>query len=340
MVVEGGEMLMFSPAHPQILPQHSTTDNMLANSQRSFYALYMGRSGTYAPVTADANLLTYDLEVAERDGTLAPLGSVYCPENDAVYDGVNRPGTRLVTFAHVLKSGIFPLADILKLLLEMSRHGMACPIEVEFAVNMNARPVEFGVLQVRPTVSDEGYQKVSLEETDPADLLCYSPQTMGNGSIGGLRDIVFVKPEQFDSVRTRDIAVEIGRVNERLRRAGRPCLLIGPGRWGSADPWLGIPVLWDQISTAHAIVETSLDDFVITPSQGTHFFQNLTSFRVGYLTVNPTSGGGFVDWAWLAAQEPMEETNFIRHIRLKDPVEVKLDGRTRRGLIFKPAPEA
>ncbi len=340
MVVEGGEMLMFSPAHPQILPQLSTTDNMLANSQRSFYALYMGRSGTYAPVNADANLLTYDLEVAERDGTLAPLGSVYCPENDAVYDGVNRPGTRLVTFAHVLKSGIFPLADILKLLLEMGRHGMACPIEVEFAVNMNTRPVEFGVLQVRPTVSDEGHQKVSLEETDPADLLCYSPQTMGNGSIGGLRDIVFVKPEEFDSVRTRDIAVEIGRVNERLRRAGRPCLLIGPGRWGSADPWLGIPVLWDQISTAHAIVETSLDNFVITPSQGTHFFQNLTSFRVGYLTVNPTSGGGFVDWAWLAAQEPVEETDFIRHIRLDNPVEVKLDGRTRRGLIFKPTPEA
>lgn len=340
MVVEGGEMLMFSPAHPLVLPQFSTTDSILANSQRSFYALYMGRSGTFAPTDVDANLLTYDLEVAERDGTLEPLGSVYCPENDAVYDGINRPGPRLITFAHVLKSRVFPLADILKLLVDLGRHGMACPIEMEFAVNMKTKPMQFGVLQIRPTIADEAAAEVLVDRHDRSDILCFSPQTMGNGSIQGLRDIVFVKPESFDSVQTRKIAAEIAHINEKLRKAGRPCLLIGPGRWGSADPWLGIPVLWEQISTAHAIVEASLTDFVITPSQGTHFFQNLTSFRVGYLTVNPTAGGGFVDWEWLAEQDPVEETHFIRHLLLKDPLDVRLDGRTRQGLILKPKPES
>jgi len=338
MVVEGGEMLMFSPAYPHVLPQFTTTENLLANSQRSFYALYMGRLDKYDPMNADANLLTYDLEVAERDGTLEPIGSVYSAENDVVYDGINRSGPRLVTFAHVLKSNLFPLADILKLLVELGSRGMACPVEIEFAVNMKTKPMQFGILQIRPCITDESFEDVTLEDDGRSRLLCYSPQTMGNGFIRGLRDVVFVKPDEFDSVRTRDIAAEIGRINEKLRKDGRSCLLIGPGRWGSADPWLGIPVQWEQISTAHAIVETSLDNFVITPSQGTHFFQNLTSFRVGYLTVNPTAGGGFVDWDWLVGQHAVEERQFIRHIRLQNPVEVKLDGRTGRGAIFKPTP--
>lgn len=336
MVVESGEMLLFSPAHPSILPQFSTTDAMLANSQRSFYALYTGRSAGYSPTNVDANLRTYDLEVAERDGPLALLGSVYSPENDAVYDGINRPGTRLVTFAHVLKSGLFPLADVLKLLIDLGKGGMACPVEIEFAVNMKAMPMQFGVLQVRPTHSDEAFEEVCLDDTDQAALLCYSRQTMGNGHLRGVRDIIFVKPDQFDAVQTRRIAAEIAQLNRKLNDESRPCILIGPGRWGSADPWLGIPVTWEQISTAQVIVETSLRDFVITPSQGTHFFQNLTSFRVGYMTVNPMASGGFVDWTWLTAQDPFDETPFVRHIRVKDPLEIKLDGRTRCGVIFKP----
>ena len=336
MVVEGGEMLMFSPCHPTILPQFTDRKSMLANSQRSFYALHMGRGAGHSPMNADANVLTYDLEVAERDGTLAHVGSVYSRENDTLYDGLNRPGIRVVSFAHVLKSRVFPLAEILKLLLDIGQRGMACPVEIEFAVNMKPRPMLFGVLQIRPTVSDESDERVLLDGVDQERLLCYSPQTMGNGSIRGLHDILFVKPESFDSVQTRRIAGEIGQLNERIKQTGRPTLLIGPGRWGSADPWLGIPVTWEQISTAQAIVETSLHDFVITPSQGTHFFQNLTSFRIGYLTVNPTSGGGFVDWEWLSRQPVAAETPFVRHVRLPEPVEVRLDGRSRRGVIYKP----
>jgi hypothetical protein len=340
MVVEGGEMLMFSPKHPHVLPQFTTTDDALANSQRRFYALDLRHPGPYRSADADQNLVSCDLEVAEADGTLAPIGSVYSAEDDAIFDGIIRPGPRLVTFAHVLKSGLFPLADILTFLLEVGRQAMACPIEIEFAVNMKAEPMQFGVLQIRPTVSDEAFERVALEDVDHDQLVCYSPRTMGNGYIRSLRDVVFVKPDSFDSAYTRLIATELSHVNETLRRAGRPCILIGPGRWGSADPWLGIPVTWEQISSVQVLVESSLQNFVVTPSQGSHFFQNLTSFRVGYLTVNPTAGGGFVNWGWLARQPAVTETQFLKHIVLEHPLEVRLDGRSRRGMIFKPQPLA
>lgn len=337
MVVEGGESLMFSPSHPQILPQFTDRRTMPVCSQRKFYALPMDSLAFQSRTSADENLMIFDLDVAERDGTLDYLGSVYCPENDVLYDSLHRPGARVVTFAPVLKSHVFPLAEIVKMLLDIGKQGMACPIEIEFAVNMNVRPMQFGVLQIRPTISDEANEKVSIDEEVNERILCLSPQTMGNGYIRGIRDVVFVRPENFDASQTRRIAGELAKINSKLKEAGHPCLLIGPGRWGSSDSWLGIPVTWEQISTAQAIVETSLNDFVITPSQGTHFFQNLTSFRVGYLTVNPTAGGGFVDWEWLSQQVPVEETQFVRHIRLPNEVEIKLDGRTQRGVIYKPA---
>jgi hypothetical protein len=336
MVVEGGESLMFSPSHPQSLPQFPTTQDLLANSQRNFYALDMAHPERYPTCDPDATLLTYGLDVAERDGTLAPIGSVYSSENDAVYDGINRPGPRLVTFAHVLKSGVFPLAEILRLLLDVAGRGMAGPVEIEFAVNLHADPAEFGFLQLRPAIADEAMNGVDVGEVDRAETVCFSSEALGNGYIRGMHDIVYIKPDSFDSARTREIALEIGGLNEKLRKEGRPYVLIGPGRWGSSDPWLGIPVIWEQISAAQVIVETSLTGFVITPSQGTHFFQNLTSFRIGYLTVNPTAGDGFVDWEWLAAQAAERETRFLRHIRLASSLEVRLDGRHRHAAVLKP----
>lgn len=338
MVVEGGEMLMFSPRHPRVLPQFTTVDDLFANSQRHFYALDMAHPGPHLSADADQNLVNCDLDAAEQDGTLTSLGSTYSVQDEAVYDGIARSGPRLVTFAHVLKSGVFPLADILTFLLEIGHQAMACPIEIEFAVNMRSDPMQFGVLQIRPTVSDEACEPVSLEDVDHRKLVCYSPHTMGNGYIRNVRDVVFVRPERFDSAHTRLIAGEVGRINESLKKAGRPCILIGPGRWGSADHWLGIPVTWEHISSAQAVVETSLHNFVVTPSQGSHFFQNLTCFRVGYMTVNPTAGGGFVDWEWLNNQPAAAETGFLRHITCEQPLEVRLDGRTRCGMIFKPQP--
>lgn len=336
MVVEGGEMLMFSPPHPGVLPQFSSIDDLFHNSQRRFFALDMRDPDFLHTGDEDDIIVTHDLEVAEADGTLAPIGSVYSAENDAVYDGIDRPGPRLVTFAHVLKSNLFPLADILKHLLDIGRRGMACPIEIEFAVNMRSKPMRFGVLQIRPTVTDEAFERISLEEPDHEKLVCFSSQTMGNGHIRGLRDVIYVKPDAFDSGKTRQIAQEVGRINQELLQTGRHYVLVGPGRWGSSDAWLGIPVTWEQISMAHVIVETALKDFVITPSQGSHFFQNLTSFRVGYLTVNPTAGGGFVNWDWLASCPAFAETEYLRHVRLDEEIGAQLDGRSRRGAIFKP----
>jgi DNA-binding NarL/FixJ family response regulator len=336
MVVEGGQSLMFSPAHPLILPQFATTEDMLANSQRQFYALDTSHPEVYPSSNQEANHLLLDLDVAERDGTLEPIGSVYSRQNDTVRDGIDREGTRLVTFAHVLKSNIFPLADILKLLLELGEEGTASPVEIEFAVDMSTDPMEFGFLQIRPIIVNEEYQDVSLDDMAPELAVCYSDKALGNGQVPGIRDIVYVRPEHFDSSRTREIAAEIGRLNETLVREHCSCVLIGPGRWGTADHWLGIPVKWEQISAAQVIVETTLEDFMITPSQGTHFFQNLTSLGIGYFSVDPNLAKGSIDWDWLNKQPTRYESRYVRHVRVDQFLEIRLDGRSQRGVIARP----
>lgn len=336
MVVEGGQSLMFSPAMPNVLPQFPSAQDWLADSQREFFALDT-RHQDVSPTPDDgANLLRLGLDVAESDGTLAPIGSVYSAENDRVDDGVFRAGPRLVTFAHVLKSELFPLAEILRTLLDIGVEGMACPIEIEFAVDMDASPMEFGFLQIRPIISHEECAEACLDSVETSDAVCYSPQALGNGRITGIHDIVYVKPDTFESAQTREIAAELAQVNDGLIRSGRKCVLIGPGRWGSSDRWLGIPVTWDQVSSAQVIVETTLEQFVVTPSQGTHFFQNLTSLGIGYLTIDASVGVGFIDWEWLASQEAAEETGFVRRVSLDNEFDVRLDGRTRQGAVLKP----
>jgi len=337
IVVEGGQTLLFSPAMPAVLPQFSTIEDMLNGSQREFFALDMGHPDVYPTREADGNIVRLGLDVAEQDGTLAPIGSVYSAENDMVYDGVYRDGPRLVTFAHVLKSDLFPLAEILRVLLEIGREGMACPVEIEFAVDLSAHPREFGVLQIRPIIAHEEFEDVYIEDVSEDGAVCYSPKALGNGQMFGLRDILYVKPSGFDAAHTREIAAQIAQWNDELNRAGRHCVLIGPGRWGSADRFLGIPVTWDQVSSAQVIVETTLEGFLVTLSQGTHFFHNLTSLGVGYLTIDPSIGEGFIDWTWLAGREAVAETDFVRHLRLPEPLDIRLDGRSRRGVIFKPA---
>jgi len=335
-VVEGGQTLLFCPSVPGVLPQFMTVDDLLAHSQRDFYALDIAQSDVLPSMDAEANLLKFGLDVAESDGTLAPIGSVYSPQNDAVYDGVFREGVRLVTFAHVLKSDVFPLASILQTLLEIGREGMACPIEIEFAVDLSRKPAWFGFLQIRPIISHEECEDVGMPDVIDDTALCYTPKALGNGRMCGIHDVIYVKPDTFDASKTQQIAIDLATLNEKLKKGERQCILIGPGRWGSADRWLGIPVQWEQISSAQVIVETTLKDFVVTPSQGTHFFQNLTSLGVGYFTVDPSVEEGFIDWEWLATCKPVEETPFVRHVGLSEPLDVRIDGRTRRGLILKP----
>jgi len=337
-VVDGMKCLRFSPKDPHNLPQYATIKDTLHNSQREFYAVDTSNPDIYPRAKEDFNLAILDLDDAERHGTLEPIGSVYSAENDAIYDGIWRPGARLVTFAHVLKSDLFPLANVLALLTELGTNCMSCPVEIEFAVNLGdgkQKPHQFGFLQIRPlSAGYDSFDAAPLEWT-PDDALCHTPMALGNGRIDEIQDIIYVPQDSFDRGQTLDTAEQIGQLNVKMVQAGLPYLLVGPGRWGSADRWLGIPVTWAQISGARTIIETDLDDFKVTPSQGTHFFQNLTSFQVGYLTVN-SAGGGTLNWAWLDEQPAATETTYLRHVRLVEPLTVLIDGRQGEAVVLKP----
>lgn len=326
-VVAEGSCLRFCPRYPQHLVQLSSVRDVLANSQRQFWALDLARDD-------DMRETRYDLEVAEEDGTLAALASTYSHENDAITEGTSRAGVRVVTFAAILKHEAFPLARVLDRLLAIGRWGMGAAVEIEFAVDLAKRELAF--LQLRPLALAAETEELELEpgETAPGLAVCHSTNVLGNGRIDDLRDAIVVDREGFDRATSRRTAAEIGQLNAAL--AGRPYLLVSVGRLGSADPWLGIPVTWDQISGARVIVEAGFADVKVTPSQGTHFFQNLTSFHVGYFTVNPDAGEGFVDWAWLATQPAAREVGAVRHLRFERPLVVKMNGRKSEGVILKP----
>lgn len=326
-VVAEGNCLRFCPRYPQHLVQFSSVRDVLANSQRELWALDLAGGD-------DMRETRYDLAAAEADGTLAALASTYSHENDAIYEGTSRAGVRLVTFASILKHETFPLAKLLDRLLAIGRWGMGAPVEIEFAVDLARRELAF--LQLRPLALAAETEALELGPIEPGRAVCRSPRVLGNGRIDDIRDAIVVDRQRFDRATSRRTAAEIGQLNAEL--AGRPYLLIGVGRLGSADPWLGIPVTWDQISGARVIVEAGFQDVKVAPSQGTHFFQNLTSFHVGYFTVNPDAGEGFVDWAWLAAQPAVRETSCVRHLRFEQPLVVKMNGRQSEGVILKPAP--
>jgi CheY-like chemotaxis protein len=336
-VVDGGASLRFTPGYPRILPQFGTTKDMLNNSQREFYAVNLKPPASSAYADEDQYLLKLDLKQAELDGTLGNLASTYSPQDDRFYDGINQPGPRTISFANILKNQVFPLAPVLERLLQLSREAMGCPVEMEFAVNLEARqvlPAEFGFLQVRPLVVGDELVKVDLKDNSHRNALCYSHQVLGNGISRESADLVYVKPETFNAANSLAIAGEIELVNTLLKEQGRTYVLIGPGRWGSTDPWLGIPVKWNQISRAKTIVEVSLPNLNVDPSQGSHFFQNMTSLRIGYFTVPMNPEHGRIDWPRLNSMPAVGESENVRHLRFERPLEVLIDGRTGYGVIL------
>lgn len=338
-VVEGKLSLRFSPAHPQVIGQFSNVTNTIKNSQKQFSALDMNQPFLPDHENLYSNLAELDLSVAEEHGTLWPAGSIYSRENDRIYEGIGRKGVKLVTFAHILKTEIFPLARILELLLNLGRAAMSCPVEIEFAVNLepsNGGAKQFGFLQLRPLVVGHEQDEVDVSALNHDSVFCYCTRTLGNGRIADVQDIIFVKPDAFDASQTRVIAGQVGNLNKKLKAAGSPYLLIGPGRWGSSDSWLGIPVVWSQISAARVIIETSLDDFVVEPSQGSHFFQNLTAFSVGYFSLNPLIPEDRLEWDWLGGLDLVEETEYLKHVALPKPLDIRIDGRTGNAAIIKP----
>ncbi len=340
-VVEGGACLRFCPRYPKHLVSFSSVDDVVRNSQREFYGLDLDMEPRQNIEEGD-ELQKYGLSVAEQDGTLHNLGSTYSPENKAVYDGLSRPGVRLVSFAPILKQGLFPMAELLDELLKIGVQGTSAPVEIEFAVNLSVpkgKPIEFGYLQMRPLALSRELEELTIGDVPESSLVCRSDSVLGNGRVEGLRDLVVVDYHRFERSKSREVAEQVARFNAGLQSNGIPYVLIGVGRWGSADPFLGIPVAWGQIAGARVIVEAGFKDFKVSPSQGTHFFQNLTSCNVGYFTVNPEAGEGSIDWVWLGAQPAVAENGCVRHVRLDEPLLVKMSGRKGEGVILKPGAE-
>ena len=338
-VVDGGLCLRFCPRYPNHIIQFFSASEALRNSQREFFALDLNAPPLDGSKTTDALLSRFGLEVAEADETLNYVGSTFSQENDALYDGLSRKGIRVVSFAPILRNRIFPLPKIIDLLLDMGTWGMGTPIEIEFAVDLSGRPGaphEFGLLQMRPLVVSREIEELNVEGFEKEKLLCYSDEALGHGAMRDIYDIVMVDIGRFDRSRSQDVAHDVAVFNEKLVAQGIPFVLIGVGRWGSLDPWLGIPVRWNQISGARAIVESGFKDVSVDPSQGSHFFHNITSFNVGYFTVDYSTGQGFIDWEWLQNQPSEEETGLVRHVRLARPLVVKLNGHQSKGVILKP----
>ena len=336
-IVGGRRGLRFSPRYPEVLPQMSSPEQALRASQRDFYALDLSDEELSPRLDEGANLVLSGLEVAEADGTLSAVGATYSPENDTIYDSVYREGARLVNFAGVLKHGRFPLAPLLRDLLEIGEEGMGTAVEMEFAVSLgdgSERP-EMAVLQMRPLVAQGREVEVDLQGSGAFRIPILSGMALGNGVIHGIRDVVYVHPARFRRSESELVAQEVDLINHGLEVAGRPYMLMGPGRWGTADPWLGIPVVWRQVSGAQVIVELERPDLPIDPSQGTHFFHNLTAKRVGYFTINLGDPEHLVDLDFLEKQPAQEDSGRVRHVVLERPLDVHIDGRVRLGLVFR-----
>jgi CheY-like chemotaxis protein len=338
-VVDGGRCLRFCPKFPRHLIHFSNVNDTLSYSQREFWALELPPEDSRLDHKREFELLLYGLDVAEKDGVLDPLASTYSVENEAIYDGTARSGVRVVTFARILKDNYFPLPRILQLMLDTGRQGMSAPVEIEFAVDLNVpegKPKEFYLLQMRPMVVGDERELLDIDTRVPGEVICESKCVLGNGLVENIRDVVVVDVQRFDRANSRVAAREVTLFNLELTTREVPYLLIGVGRWGSADPWLGIPVVWDDIWGARVIVEADLKDLQVTPSQGTHFFQNITASKIGYFTVNSFLGKGSINWKWLADRPAASERQYTRHIRLERPLLISMNGRKQEGVIIAP----
>jgi CheY-like chemotaxis protein len=339
LIVEGGLSLRFSPKYPKKILQLSSPDTALRDTQKEFCALDLNID-SFVPSTDDGvNILRIDIKDLNNEAALKYVASTYDRNNNVLRDGIIHPGKRVMTFSNILQHKIFPLAEILSTLLEIGQREMNNPIEIEFAVNLETPPGSpkiFNFLQIRPIVHTEETQNINLEHIREADTIIYSEAALGNGLFKGIHDLVYIKPESFNASNNKSVAMEIEKINSLFVKQAKGYVLIGPGRWGSMDPWLGIPVKWPQISAARIIIESGLKNYRIDPSQGTHFFQNLTSFRVGYFTINPYIKEGYYDVDYLNSLDGVFEDNYIRHVRFPNPLEIMIDGKTHKGVILKP----
>lgn len=338
-IVEGGLALRFSPRYPRKILQLSSPEAALRDTQKTFCALDLN-TDSFVPSTDDGvNILKIDINDANNDAGMKHVASTYDRVNNILRDGIMHQGKRIITFSNILQHKTFPLAEILSTLLELGQKEMNNPVEIEFAVNLETEPGTpkiFSFLQIRPIVHSEETTNINLSHIKPEDTIVSSDAALGNGLFKDIHDLVYIRPESFNAANNKNIAVEIEKINAKFIKESLGYVLIGPGRWGSSDPWLGIPIKWPQISAARIIIESGLKNYRIDPSQGTHFFQNLTSFRVGYFTINPYINEGFYDVEFLNSLPSVYEDTYIRHVKFENPLEIMIDGRNHKGMILKP----
>ena len=352
-IVAGGAVVRFSPSTPRVLPQFPTAEDFLHSAQREFYALDMTQPEVNFLAGPESSLKLFDLETAELDNVLGHVGGVYSSDDGRFHEDLSLAGPRGITFNQILRGESIPLAKALGQLMGVLRKGMGCAVEIEFAVDMGdlgttppptraLRRPRLYVLQIRPLATHFRQQQTEMGELPFERMICQTGSSLGQGARTDVRDFVYVRPNAVDHHNTVEIARQVGQINARLQAARRPYVLIGPGRWGSSDKRLGIPVEWKQIAGAATIAETPMKGMSVEPSQGTHFFQNITSLGVGYLTVEHTRrpeqpGPDFVDIAWLENQPAETEMSAVRHLGFEKPVRIYLDGRRGTAVILQPS---
>ena len=338
-IVDGGQTLRFSPRHPHSILQMSTMDFALRETQTRFYALDLKNMAEAFSVDDAFNLVKLGLKDADAEGSLKYIVSTYDPYDQIIRDGYYPGGRKILSFVNILQHDVFPLADTLDQILRIGQQEMGRPVEIEFAVNMDPSDhtrATFYLLQIRPIVDNKEIMDEDLSLVKNEETILSSTSVLGHGIVGDVQDIIYVKTGAFNSSNNQLIAYEIEKMNRSFTDQEKGYVLVGPGRWGSSDSWLGIPVKWPHISNARVIVECGLENYRVDPSQGTHFFQNLTSFGVGYFTVNPFKGDGWFDEAFLNAQPAVEETEYLRHVRFDAPITIKMDGKKSLGVVLKP----
>lgn len=334
-IVDGGLTLRVCPYHPDKVLQTSEMEMALRETQTRFYALDLKNMGQNFSLDDGFNLLKLPVKEAENDGSLNYIASTYDPYDMVIRDGIYPGGRKVITFANILQHDVFPLARILQLVQKYGQGEMRRPVEIEFAVNLNAAEKKgvFYLLQIRPMVDMKADLNEDLDAIPEDQLLLKSVNSLGQGIMDDIQDVIYVKTEGYSASNNQLIAYDIEKLNKRFLDEGKHYILIGPGRWGSSDTWLGIPVKWPNISAARVIVEAGLTNYRVDPSQGTHFFQNLTSFGVGYFTINAYMNDGLYNQELLNSMPAVEETKYLRWVRFDKPLAVKMNGKKKLGVV-------
>jgi len=333
-VVEGEKAYRFSPKYPTT--EINSPKDQVLNSQTDFYAVDLNKHDLNLLEGDTAGLIKADIYEAERHASLKHCASVYDPDNNTITAGLDKSGPRVINFGNILKYNYIPMAKTIEVVLDIVKESMGSPVEIEFAIDLNKDKkykASFYLLQIKPLIGNVDDYEVEMDSIKEEDIILYSEKGMGNGLIDTIKDVIYINQDMFNKSETVEMANEIDKINSGMMKKGKKYLLVGPGRWGTRDRWIGIPVTWPQISNAKVIVETSLEDYPLDASSGSHFFHNVTSANVGYFSVQPEKSGSYINYDIFDKQKLIKETKYFRHVQFKKPIKVRMDGKKRISVI-------